>query len=55
MAKQILNIILSLGVAVLSLLCGLDAEKLVVMNLGLVTIPALNRENKPIIIRLKLH
>ena len=36
MAKQILKIILSLSAATLSLLCGLNAEKLFVKNLGLV-------------------
>ena len=47
MAKQILKIILSLGAAALSLLCGLNAEKLFVKNLGLVTIPVPNREIEP--------
>ena len=47
MAKQILKIILSLGAAALSLLCGLNAEKLVVKNLGLVTIPVPVREIEP--------
>ena len=47
MAKQILKIILSLGAATLSILCGLNAEKLVVKNLGLVTIPVPNREIEP--------
>ena len=45
MAKQILKIILSLGAVALSLLCGLNAEKLFVKNLGLVTIPVPNRGN----------
>ena len=47
MAKQILKIILSLGAVALSLLCGLNAEKLFVKNLGLVTIPVPNREIEP--------
>ena len=47
MVKQILKIILSLGAAALSLLCGLNAEKLFVKNLGLVTIPVPNREIEP--------
>ena len=47
MAKQILKIILSLGAATLSILCGLNAEKLFVKNLGLVTIPVPNREIEP--------
>ena len=47
MAKQILKIILSLGAAALSLLLGLNAEKLFVRNLGLVTIPVPNREIEP--------
>lgn len=47
MAKQILKIILSLGAAALSLLCGLNAEKLFVKNLGLVTIPVPVREIEP--------
>ena len=47
MAKQILKIILSLGAAALSLLCGLNAEKLFVKNLGLVTIPVPAREIAP--------
>ena len=47
MAKQILKIILSLGAAALSILCGLNAEKLFVKNLGLVTIPVPNREIEP--------
>ena len=47
MAKQILKIILSLGAAALSLLCGLNAEKLFVKNLGLVTILVPNREIEP--------
>ena len=47
MAKQILKIILSLGAAALSLLCGLNAEKLFVKNPGLVTIPVPNREIEP--------
>ena len=45
--KQILKIILSLGAAELSLLCGLNAEKLFVKNLGLLTIPIPNREIEP--------
>ncbi len=47
MAKKILKIILSLGAVALSLLCGLNAEKLFVKNLGLVTIPVPNREIEP--------
>ena len=47
MAKQILKIILSLGAVALSLLCGLNAEKLFVKNLGLVTITVPNREIEP--------
>ncbi|MBQ6509637.1 MAG: hypothetical protein IJI07_09220 [Flexilinea sp.] len=47
MAKQILKIILSLGAVALSLLLGLNAEKLFVRNLGLVTIPVPNREIEP--------
>lgn len=47
MAKQILKIILSLGAVALSLLLGLNAEKLFVRNLGLVTLPVPNREIEP--------
>ena len=47
MAKQILKIILSFSAVVLSLHCGLNAEKLFVKNLGLVTIPVPNREIEP--------
>ena len=45
--KQILKIILSLGAAELSLLCSLNAEKLFVKNLDLVTIPVPNKEIEP--------
>ncbi len=47
MTKQILKIILSLGAITLSLLLGLNAEKLFVKNLGLVTIPVPVREIEP--------
>ena len=47
MAKQVLKIVLSLAAAGLSLLLGINAEKLFVKNLGLVTIPVPNREIEP--------
>ena len=47
MAKQILKIVLSLAAAGLSLLLGMNAEKLFVKNLGLVTIPVPVREIEP--------
>ena len=47
MTKQILKIILSLCAAALSILLGLNAEKLFVKNLGLVTIPVPVREIEP--------
>ena len=47
MAKQILKIVLSAAAAALSLLLGLNAEKLFVKNLGLVTIPVPVREIEP--------
>ena len=47
MAKQILKIVLSLAAAGLSLLLGMNVEKLFVKNLGLVTIPVPVREIEP--------
>ena len=47
MVNKTLKFILSLGAAALSLLCGLNAEKLFVKNLGLVTTPVPNREVEP--------
>lgn len=47
MAKQILKIVLSLAAAGLSLVLGMNAEKLFVKNLGLVTIPVPIREIDP--------
>ena len=47
MVKQILKTVLSLAAAALSLFLGMNAEKLFVKNLGLVTIPVPNREIAP--------
>ena len=47
MTNKILKTVLSLAAAELSLLLGMNAEKLFVKNLGLVTIPVPVREIEP--------